>query len=137
MDRPSFQKLVYKQLACDESFRRFMTAVAPDGTRPIVTSLSTDFMSEVLNEIRAVGGQGNVVAPWLNGMIVFSVAFGDDCPTPPPVLRDDCTVGVFLARLHMDLAHKEDPSQSYQFASEASAGSKADTGHAELVGVAS
>jgi len=62
--------------------------------------------SALVDQVRAVGGAGNVVLPTLNGIVVLAVTTIDD-EFPPgdieaPTLRSDATVGVLFERLTLD-----------------------------------
>lgn len=105
MDRPTVTRLVYQRLA-DPSFRRSLTAVAPDGSRPIIVALRDDPMRSLLDRLRAADGAANVVVPALNGFIVVAMIDEpeDDASADAnvQVISADCTVGVFVERLHID-----------------------------------
>ncbi|MDP8930783.1 MAG: hypothetical protein M3O70_20000 [Actinomycetota bacterium] len=98
-------RLVYQRLA-DPVFRRRLTALAPDGTRPIIVALRDDLMRNLVEKLHHAGGAANVVVPALNGFVV--VAMLDDPSNDEPsdseaqALSADCTVGVLIERLHID-----------------------------------
>ncbi len=106
MDRAAINRMVFHKLS-DRAFRQRLTAVAPDGTRPIVAALPSDQLSELIGPIVAVGGGANIVVPWLNGILAFTL-FVEHRPDDVPADVDveghlgDCTLGVFLARLLVD-----------------------------------
>lgn len=105
MDRAATNRFVYQRLA-RPGFRKRLIAAAPDGARPIIVLMREDPISALVDQVRAVGGAGNVVLPTLNGIVVLAVTTVDD-EFPPgdgeaPTLRSDATVGVLFERLTLD-----------------------------------
>lgn len=93
-----------KRLA-DASFRRQLTAVAEDGTRPIIPALLSDKLSDVVLEVHRHAGAGNVVIPLKQGYFLCALHV---TPTPGeqasafPMISPDVTMGVMIARLFQD-----------------------------------
>lgn len=137
MDRAELGRLVYRRLT-DSGFRTRLKATAPDGTRPIIVTLRTDPVSTLLGHLAAVGGAGNVVVPTLNGVVILAMQATHDIDPPgrdvaEPLLCDDCTVGVLLERLKLDVTAGQ--PVLYHFVV-AGPGSRVDRAHAEVVAVA-
>jgi len=135
MDRDEITRFVYQRLL-DRGFRDHLTAVGDDGGHPVIVALREDPMSRVIDHVEAAGGAGNVVVPFRNGLMVFCFTnareVSDDEPLTDDhcqdVLTSDCTVGVFVARLHIESA------SVYRFTR--GAGQPEGMGRAELVAVA-
>jgi hypothetical protein len=121
----------------DPAFRKLLTAVAPNGDRPIIPALNSDLFKDVLQAVDVHGGVGNVCVPVKNGYFVLSVttnaagepgasgtAFGAH-----PHLTAACTMGVLLARL------VQDGNEGERFTYLVSDDSP-ETAQAELIGVA-
>lgn len=130
MGNPSREQLataVFRRLARDPGFRVHFSAVAPDGSRPIVVGLPTDPLRRILAELVAVGGSATLVVPYLNGFFIVSMSPGDGTEECSPV-DPECTVGVFVQRLIMD-----EPPTEY---SVGGGRSKSDGSRAALVALA-
>lgn len=112
-DRATMTRLVYQRLA-DAGFRRCLTAGDADGTHPIIVALRDDLMGTLTEKIGSAGGSANVVIPVLNGFIVLAMECepGESGPDSE-VLAPDCTVGLFVERLHID-----DEGTTYHLATE-------------------
>lgn len=113
-DRTRMTRLVYQRLA-DARFRRCLTAADPDdGTHPIIVALRDDLMRALTEKIGSAGGSANVVIPVLNGFIVLAMECepGESGPDSE-VLTPNCTVGLFVERLHID-----DEGTTYHLADE-------------------
>lgn len=135
MDRAKLTEMVYRRLS-DPSFRRRLTATAPDGSHPVVVVTREDSVSFMLSRLDASGGTGNVVAPFLNGLVVL--AMDATVPTPKggeevPSLTTDCTVGVLVERMLMDMPRGG--SSVYQFIIKGGS-TEERRGHAEMVALA-
>lgn len=127
--RADVMRLVYQRLA-NPTFRRCLTATAPDGTRPIIVALRDDPMYDLAVRVRRAGGAANVVVPAHNGFIVLEMVVDSfDSPMDPGAerLAPNCTVGLFIARLHVDattanyvLADANDASHAPRQGSDAS-----------------
>ena len=118
MDRASITRMVYSRLATERDFRRRLTAAAPDGIHPIIVALPDQPVDYLLRDLASVGGAANVVIPALNGLVVLAMTqdAADDAGvrSAVPRLRSDCTVGVLLTRLHVDLGGSPG-EMSYRF----------------------
>jgi hypothetical protein len=131
VDRQAVTKRVYRKLA-EPSFRKRLTAVLPDGTRPIIVALPSDRVLGLIIDVARSGGAANVAMPMLNGFLVFTIHIEPDSvgkTAPSGRLSPECTVGLFVERLRIDGG-----TAVYHFAVERSTGSR-DTGSAELVAV--
>jgi hypothetical protein len=104
-------------------------------------ALRDDPVSRLLDQIRATGWTGNVAIPVLNGFVILAVkldavmeteAEGQNCRDRVK-LRTDCTVGVFLERLKVDLGARPG-AVCYGFELEGP-GRYFERGRAELVGL--
>jgi hypothetical protein len=111
-------KAVAKRLIKPE-FAALLTAVAPDGTKPVIPALLSDKLAEVNEQLEAAGGCGNVVIPFANSVaiLVMKKAPSRTRKHPPQVLHGDCTMGVFIARIAQDAPNGE--SVTYQIAGSA------------------
>lgn len=106
VDRASMTRLIYRRLT-DPDFRDRLSAVAPDGSLPIIVTLRDDPMTDLLHKVATAGGAANVVVPALNGFLVIDMEVGGSSASAGPgsdtdKLTADCTVGVFVARLAVD-----------------------------------
>lgn len=126
--RTALPRLIYRRLK-DPSFRRRLT-VGPDGSRPIVVALPTDLMLDVVKRTVDSGGMINVVVPYLNGAVIFTVRAeveaGADAKTAQ--LKDDCTVGLLLERVRLT------SEPAFHFVVDS--GNEPQRGEAELVALA-
>jgi hypothetical protein len=96
--------LIFQRLA-DPEFRYLLTAAAPDGSHPLFIALASDPVETMLEYLDSVGGAGNIVIPYLNGVVVLAVTPadpGDLGVTEPEPLTGDCTVGLFAQRVQVD-----------------------------------
>ena len=107
MDRARLTERVYRLLS-DPTFRRRLTATAPDGSHPVVVVTREDAVSSMLSRLDAVGGSGNVVVPDPAGLVVLAM----DAIMPLRKgskgvlnLTTDCTVGVLVERMRMEMPH--------------------------------
>ncbi len=73
MDRATLTEMVYSLLS-DPTFRRRLTATAPDGSHPVVVVTREDSVSSMLTRLDALGGSGNVVVPVLDGLVVLATS---------------------------------------------------------------
>ena len=106
VDRDALTSEVLGRLA-DPSFARLLRATTADGARPIVVARREDAFADVLSEVDAAGGAGNLVVPLSQGYIIVTIAIGAASPKDrkghqPEHLTAQCTVGVLLARLLED-----------------------------------
>jgi hypothetical protein len=133
LTRTRLTRLVYQHLT-DSGFRSRLTAESPAGERPIVVALREDRVGTLIEQVRQSGGSSNVVCPALKGFIVLAmtVSLGEatDTDGAGPRLTGDCTVGVFLERLRLDLGSGED--FSFQVVLEGPV-RRVEQGHAEVV----
>lgn len=138
MDRAAITRLVYQRLA-DPKFQRRLTAIAPDGSRPIIVALLDDQMQALIDKVRAAGGVGNVVVPALNGIVVIATEAMPlsrrplKDPAQAQLLRSDCTVGVFVERLWLEAG--AGGSAAYDFAV-SGPDESTERGHAQVVALA-
>jgi hypothetical protein len=92
----------------DQSFREKLTAVLPDGSRPIVPALLSDPLIDVLRQVHSGGGAGNVlvpVAPNGKGYCVIAMrvrSVADSESAGRDVLSSEITMGVLIARALQD-----------------------------------
>ena len=139
MDRAAMTRLVYQRLANLE-FRERLHATAPDGTRPIIVAMREDLIRTLIDQVRTVGGAGNVVFPALNGIVVVAMEaeFGslsaDTRGITPALLRDDSTVGVIFERLVLDMT-SGGPEVTYTFVLEGP-NERTEHGEAKVVALA-
>jgi hypothetical protein len=131
VDRRWLRSYVLRRLA-DPSFCEGLTAVAPDGSRPVIVALRDDGMTDVLRELHARGGSGNLIVPHFNGYVIVAMTRLTGAPdeqhgSEPVALTTECTVGLFVERLKMD------GSELYYFVGETDSH---DFGTAEVVGLA-
>lgn len=92
---------VYRRLA-DADFARRFSALADDGTRPIVPALPSDHVSEMLRQVVLAGGRANVVTASFDGFVVFEAEAGGSDVRPHcdvHQIEADTTVGVLLAHM--------------------------------------
>lgn len=104
MDREALTEMVYRRLS-NPSFRKRLTARAPDGSHPLVVATRDELVSSVLDRLQSTGGSGNVVAPMLNGLVVLAIhASSDDDAGDelPASITTDCTLGVLIERMRLD-----------------------------------
>jgi len=107
-------RLVHSRLR-DRAFRKMLTVKADDGTHPVVVTLRDDQILDLVQRVRAVGGSANVVFSSRvdivsdpDDLVVIAMdvqaryAGSDPATGQVPYLRGDCTVGVFLERLHAE-----------------------------------
>lgn len=128
--RKTLHRFIHELLGNDPSFRKELRATAPDGSRPVVVALRGDSVSSVLTEVEARGGAGNVIVPWLNGIVAISMSrLPDDAEEGGAhAITPRCTVGVFLERVF------QDGGGTYEFVLEHSG--HRDRGTAEAVAIA-
>jgi hypothetical protein len=139
LDRSATTKLLYKRLL-DPKFRKLVKAADADGAKPLIVALPSDPISYLLDQLRMHDWTGNVVVPALNGFVLFAFDFAsgpyrhqDDRAVESPIaLRSDCTVGVFLQRLELDLVARR--RVAYQLEVELPGQQR--EGRAELIGLA-
>ncbi len=131
MDRDALTEMVYRRLA-NPSFRRRLTARAPDGSHPLVIATREELVESMLHRLEVVGGSGNVVVPMLNGLVVLAMDAvnpeAEDAVDTPCAITTDCTVGVLVERMSLD------QGGVYRFVVEGHA--KPRGGHAEVVALA-
>jgi len=104
VDRMAISADIAKRLN-DPSFRAILSSTAPDGSTPIIPALRSDILRDVLVDVNAAGGAGNVVVPIANGYMVIAlkaVAAVHSRAKQPPALDPRQTVGVLMARLIED-----------------------------------
>jgi hypothetical protein len=138
--RASLTRMVYRQLT-DPQFRDRLTAVTPDGDCPIVVALLDDSVEQLMTRIAASGGAANVVLPKLNGFIVIAIdvalsaqPLDEVTASARDLVRGDCTVGVFLERIKIDVDEAGGETAAYQVVVNRG-GRQVGRGHAELVAI--
>lgn len=137
MDRATATRFVYGRLA-DPRFRRRLTATAPDGSHPIVVCLPEDRFDTLVQQVSARGGAVNVIVPSLGGIIGIDLRIKQSETTAlgsrntGSRLADDCTVGLFVERLKIDVSGVE--KAGYTFVVETDA--RLDRGSAKVVALA-
>lgn len=102
--RDDLTRQVYARMV-NADFRALLTAVAPDGSRPVVVALPSDLVRDVLPRVESLGGAANLVVPVRNGFMVVGIRSHPDITTrdESALLVDDCTVGLLLSRVMEDM----------------------------------
>ena len=134
-DRDAITAYALRRLP-DPTFRERLRAVAADGSRPIITALASDPLPSIWDQVHALGDAANVlfpVGPIGNGFIILTMTL--ETVSDPDVayqapLKDDCTFGLFMARIMQDGALGTDVG--YRLASHGTI----EQARADLVGVA-
>jgi hypothetical protein len=65
-------RIVYQQLK-RAAFREYLTARDPDGGRPVIVALPSDPIRNMLNQVSAAGGTGNVVVAREADLVVLPI----------------------------------------------------------------
>ena len=114
-EREEIARAIAKRLI-EPEFAALLTAVAPDGTKPVIPALVTDKLADVKEQLDAAGGTGNVVVPFANtiAILVMKRAPVRVRKHLPPVLDGESTMGLFIARIAQDAPNGE--SVAYQIA---------------------
>ena len=97
----------------DPAFNRRLANGAPEKqSRPVVIGLRDDHLTDIVREVMTVGGSAVVVMPYLDApqdLAVLPLSVGSAAPRDaggqPAVvdlIREQCTLGLFLQRLLSD-----------------------------------
>lgn len=100
--RDQLRSFVLRQLVHRDFAKRFERT---NGRAQIVAALPDDNLAWLHAEVSKMGGTANVVTPFLEGLIVFSMQAAQHKPSEHderPKLDGACTVGVLVERLIVD-----------------------------------
>jgi hypothetical protein len=123
----------------ERSFRQKLTAVAPDGSRPVIPALLEDRFYEVVEQVHRSGGVGNVVVPFAAGLIILALHtshVSNDESIDYPMLSPEVTVGVVIARFLQDAPAGESLGYLMPYACAQCDDDGAELASTELVGMA-
>ncbi|MGH7069176.1 MAG: hypothetical protein ACREFO_04075 [Acetobacteraceae bacterium] len=104
VDREAITSYALQRLL-DPKFRRRLQATTPDGEQPIIAALPHDLLSDVWGQVHDLGDAGNVLFPLGDGFLLLAMTLtqvSDRESEAPDRLRDECTMGLFVARLMHD-----------------------------------
>jgi len=104
VDRSALTADVAKKLV-EPGFAKLLSAVAPDGTTPVIPALRSDVLEDILKDVQAAGGAGNIVVPVMNGYLVIALKFVNSrkaADHDAATLAAKMTIGVLIARIMED-----------------------------------
>jgi len=106
MERDSIIAYAMRRLT-EKGFRDKLTAVAADGSMPIIPALLSDRFSDVIGSVQSEGGIGNIVlpAPGGAGYVVLATRIRSiicEDSLQYSTLSSDITMGLVIARVFGD-----------------------------------